>query len=243
MNETSNSSVERKFFTITRYFLTAVSVLAMLAAIAGGAVGCYKYLQQVDTSIKPPQVDYEELKRKKQEEKQSKPAPKDAVKSSNDIPVEYLEIMTRIEILLKMFAKTTEQVEPSDNTRTKIYRLAASVEHIPTAYTLKNLEAECKKLEADALRIKMLPLDDAERITWGDFLAFFFDALNSNIARQRASIRQQDQHIQDENRLGLALLQGAGVCFGVSILMLVLVGIENNSRHIHELLRSQVNAT
>ena len=39
MSENSGTGIERKFFIITRYFIMVVTIIALLAAIIGGAVG------------------------------------------------------------------------------------------------------------------------------------------------------------------------------------------------------------
>ena len=178
-------NIERKFFLIVKYFILTVTFLCLIAAIGGGVVGSYKFLRRVDTSLKQPKVEYEDLIRAKQEHKndtgQGKPEEippgekqQPPSRKSDEIPLEYLEILTRIEILLKSFALKADQQEPTNNTRLMIYKKAATLgKHIPVVETLKLLEAECKKLESDAARIKLLLPDDMERILWTEFLDFF----------------------------------------------------------------------
>ena len=253
MNYQTNSSIERKFFALSRYFLMTVAIIALVVAIGGGIVGLFKYLQQVDTTIKPPMVSYTELKLDKQKKNQPKPvveaqaqqAPS-TTKNSEDIPLEYLEIMTRIEKSLKSFAKETGQNEPSDNTRTIIYRKAKALEkYFSISDTLKNLEAESKNLETDAPRIKLLPSADAEIITWAEFLDFFFQKKSSSIAQQFAAIEQDRVRVAQDNALGNIILMAAGVGLAVFVcftLMLGVLSIEKNAYQIYELLHPKTDA-
>ena len=243
-------SIERKFFALSRYFLMAIAIIAVMIAIGGGIVGLAKYLQQVDTTVKPLHVSYNELKLDKQkknqpvivEETPTQQAPA-VTKTTNGIPLEYQGIMTRIEKALKDFAKETGQKEPSSNTQTLIYREATALEKFFSINnTLKNLEDESNKLVADAPRIKLLSSTDAEVITWAEFLDFFFEQKRASITQQLIAIEQDKVRVAQDNAMGNLILIGAGIALAIFVcftLMLGVLSLEKNSYQIHELLKSK----
>jgi len=249
MKTSQITSGERKFFVVIKYFIIVVMVVSLLAAIGGGVIGFIKYNKKADTTIKPPQINYDNLIQEYRQKKLQPPSssspsgPQVFVRENPDnIPAEYLPALTSIEIALKGFATETQQDQPGNNTRAKIYKRAATFkEYFPIADTLKLLNDEAQKLLTDAPRVKSLPASDIEAVTWGEFLTFFFKSVDTNLEMQRRNIAEEQARIDRENRQGQILLNSAASSVGLFLIftiLLALFNIESHSYNTYALLLS-----
>lgn len=245
MNNAMLPSLERKFFTITKYFMMFTAILALLVAIGAAIFGLVNLNATADTAIQEPKPAYGTLKEQKAQRKHDVDnAKKAAVEPSpeaqeappqnpDNIPLEFMEQMTRIEISLKTFARNASQLEPSNNTRAKIYKRATAFGSLmPARDVLNILEAQTKNLEADTARIRNLAHDDPEYITWAEFLTFFYTAIADDLARQEREIAAAKLRADARRLLGMTSLYVAGGSFGGFIglmIYLAILGIEKNS--------------
>ncbi len=246
-------SLERKFFTITKYVMMFAAILALIFAIGAAVFGLVNLNATADTAVKEPKPSYGALKDAKAQRKHDmENAKKAAVQPSpevqeappqnpDNIPLEFMEQMTRIEISLKTFARNASQLEPSNNTRAKIYKRATMFGSLmPTKDVLNVLEAEAKNLEADAARIRNLTHDDPEYITWAEFLTFFYTTIAEDIARQENEIAAAKLRAAERRLLAMNSLYAAGISFGAFIglmIYLAILGIEKNSYLILSILQ------
>lgn len=245
MNKTLPKGIMRNFLSITHCFFIIIAAFALICAISAAIYGLINLNASVDTTINKPNPSYEELKKQKNLRKEqvdkalksaAEPAPEiqeTTPQNPDNIPLEFMEQMTRVEISLKTFARNANQMEPSNNTRAKIYKRSENFNPIMTAKdVLDRLEREAKYLESDAPRIRTLPRNASDYITWAEFLTFFFDSIQNDIMQQQMAINAQKIRAAEKRVQAMLALTVAGWSFGaflVFTMYLAVLSIEKNS--------------
>jgi hypothetical protein len=260
-------NVERKFFKISQQFFFIITSVSLAIA-----VGCFFYALHLYTAtpkekISQPTPSYTDLLAKKAREaaaaerqKARQEARKEAAPTSNaepappknpeSIPAEYLDTLNSIEKSIVSFANKARQVAPSDKLRFRIYKAAERyTAYVAIPALLQQLDAEAKKLEADAERIRSLQQSAPDYITWAEFLDNFFEQIDINIAEQEKNINIEKEQVRLKKAFSYFIFYTAAVAFCVFILFtmfLVIISMERNTyilRSIHERLQKEEAAS
>jgi hypothetical protein len=245
-----SARVERKFFSITRWFGLIATTMALAAALIAGAGGGLKFFNIPDTHIRTPTTSYDDFRQSAEASRQNK-APENidttlnnkqaaAARASAEAEFEkrlkpYLDAIVAS---LSAYGTKTAQAKPSAQSVGDYIRqwMQEIEKYGPDELAWKyaeGLSVAVRDLASDGDRLAKLDVTDPGRVRWDSFIEWYS---KSYVKQMRAEL----QRIDAEKMRALSSVAeapmyfyAASIAFGIFVLgtiLLVLLRIELNTR-------------
>ncbi|MGC1776703.1 MAG: hypothetical protein WBB34_02070 [Xanthobacteraceae bacterium] len=254
--EASNSgspsaSVERRFYTIVRWFGLVVTSIALGVAVIAAASGLFKLLPQTSGNIQKPTTTYDDFRRSMDATRT------DTTETGSDTTLEKKEtdaataaaaaeferrLKPHLDAIvgnLTSYSEKVNQAKPSaqsvgDYIRSNMKNLVTLTddEGMEWGY-VDGLEKATHDLAADGERLSRLGSDDPRRVRWDNFLDWFSRQYAAEIQANLERINaERARSVADAAEAPRFIYAGA-VAFVVFIfgtLLLLMLRIEMNTR-------------
>jgi hypothetical protein len=246
-----SAAVERRFYTIVRWFGLITTSIALAIAVIVAANGLIKLLPPASGGIRNPSTTYEDFKRETEARRtdrtqtgtdttfQQKQAAATNAASEAEFERRLKPLLDAIVASLVSYSEKVNQPKPSaqavgDYVRSNMQQVLRSThdDGIQWDY-VEHLEKAAHDLAADSDRLSKLGSDDPRRVRWDTFLDWFTRRYNQQIQTEIQRINSEVEAAIANAAEAPALFYASAVAFGFFIcgtLLLLVLRIEMNTR-------------
>lgn len=249
-----STAVERRLYSIVRWFGLIVTTLALALSIIVVFNGLSKLPYHSSSTLEIPSTSYEDFRRIAEARRSdTSPAATDttlqqkqeaaaAAAAEADFEARLKPHLDAIVANLASYAAKTDQAKPAaqaigDYIRSNMKQFSGRDDTLAWGY-VKGLEKATRDLAADGDRLSKLPGDDARRVRWEAFLDWYTQQYIQQINAELQRINAEREKAISDAAEAPAFFYAGAVAFGVVIiatLLLLLLRIELNTRPLGEL--------
>jgi hypothetical protein len=242
--------VERRFFTIVRWFGLIITSIALGIAVITAIDGLLKLFRHPNTTVHAPTVTYGDFRPAIGPEQSSASRNPDTTLQQKQAEAAKAAAEAEFEKQLKphldaivgnitTYADNLGQAKPDakalgDYVRTnmqQVLRLTGD-QSLQWSY-VSGLEKATHDLAADASRLSKLDPSDPNRVRWNIFIDWFTDQYKQRLSAELQRINVEKMETIAGEEAAPALFYGAASAFGIFVvftLLLLLLRIELNTR-------------
>jgi hypothetical protein len=242
--------VERRFFTLVRWFGLIVTSIALGIAVIAAISGLLKLFHHPNTSVHTPTVTYGDFRRAIAPEQSSADRNNDTTLQQKQAEAAKAMAEAEFEKQLKphldaivanitAYADNLGQAKPDakalgDYVRTNMQQaLRATDDHSLQWSYVSGLEKATHDLAADASRLSKLDPSDPNRVRWDAFIDWFTSQYKHQLSVELQRISAERMETIAGKEAAPALFYAAASAFGIFLvftLLLLLLRIELNTR-------------
>jgi hypothetical protein len=252
MNYVSPSTVvERRFYTIVRWFGLIATSIALAIAAASAADGLFKLLPNTSAAVQAPKTTYDDFRRTTEAHRtdnaargtdttlRDKEAAATNAAAEADFERRLKPHLDAILVNLTTYAEKVDQAKPAaqavgDYIRSNMKQAGRSAQDDAVAWGyVEGLERATHDLSADADRLVKLDSADPARVRWDLLLDWYTGQYNQQINAELQRIRTDQVRAAAEAAAAPGLFYAGAVAFGFFVfgtLLLLLLRIELNTR-------------
>jgi hypothetical protein len=246
-----STAVERRFYTIVRWFGLIATSIALAIAVIAAVSGLLKLLPPASGSIRNPSTTYEDFKRETEARRtdrtqtgtdttlQEKQAAAASAAAEAEFERRLKSHLDAIVASLVSYSEKVNQPKPSaqavgDYLRSNMQQVLRSThdDGIEWDY-VERLEKAARDLAADGDRLSKLGSDDPRRVRWDAFLDWFTHQYSQGIQAEIQRINSEVDAAIVNAAQAPGLFYAGAVAFSFFIcgtLLLLLLRIEMNTR-------------
>jgi hypothetical protein len=245
------AAIERRFFTIVRWFGLMVTSITLAIAVAAAASGLFKLLPQTSSGIHTPKAAYDDFRRttdalstdnsQKSADTTLKQKEVAAANAAAEADFER-SLKPHLDAILGNlvnYAVKIDQAKPSaqavgDYVRSNMQQVWRSTRDDAAEWGyVQGLETATHDLAADAERLSKLDSGNPSRVRWDTFLDWFTRQYNQQINADLQRINMERAQAIANAAEAPGFFYAGAVAFGIFIfatLLLLLLRIELNTR-------------
>jgi hypothetical protein len=252
-NISPSTAVERRFYSIVRWFGLLITTTALVVAILAAVSGLTKLFPHANTNVRTPSATYDDLRRMTEAQRstedkspaksdntlQQKEAAATAAAAEADFERRLKPHLDAIVGNLTSYAGKLDQAKPSapavgDYVRSNMQQIGRVVGYETLTWGfVEGLDRATHDLAGDAEYLSKLDSDDPRRIRWDRFLDWYSQQYRQQIDAELRRINAEQTKAVAEAADAPGYLYAGAVAFGIFILatlLLLLLRIELNTR-------------
>ena len=250
MSTSFSAAIERRFYTIVRWFGLLITTIALAASILFAFNGLSKLLSHSSTRFHGPTTTYEDFRRLAEAQRSDNtPAAADTTLRQKEAAAASATAEAENEKRLKphldaivanlaTYAVKTDQAKPSaqavgDFVRSNMQQVRRLGGEDSMWGYVDGLEKATSDLAADGDRLSKLQVEDPRRVRWDKFIDWYTQQFSREINAELQRINSERQNAIAEAAEAPGYLYAGAFAFGVFILatlLLLLLRIELNTR-------------
>jgi hypothetical protein len=247
-----SARVERRFFSITRWFGLVATTIALVATLFAGVGGGFKLFNVPNTHIGTPTISYDDFRRTAEASRQNN-APENIDTTLNEKQVAAARASAEAEFekrlkpfldaivtSLSIYGTKTAQAKPSAQSVGDYIRqwMQEIQKYGPDDLAWKYVEglsAAARDLASDGDRLAKLDVTDPGRVRWDSFIEWYSKSFVQQMRTELQRIDAEKMRALSSVAEAPMYFYTAAIAFGIFVLgtiLLVLLRIESNTRTV-----------